>query len=392
VDTILVILPDFTWPSKDFIAHYASHVPGVLALAKFGISVSMTQETLEWLKTKSQLLLPKRLSLSVSDVVAATLISRNRGLCEYSSHHGVETSKVAIEKAPEEASRPHPRSISKMLFQRQTLSNHRGGETRANHVVRELVDAAALPQCNVVAIVDRGNWDGVCVALLVKEMLVPRLSTAMTKVPHVLTEEDSIPPGTQCALVICTNGCFHSASFARHVLEAEETGVFFIPIVGEENFHFPTDTLYEEVRERAPSILKSQKHRHTQKDRTADNFVAAIETIFREIAVAVVLQDSEDIIAVRVGVIAGRLKRSTSLRHQASLKPGRSRLFGSRGVRSSSSSSGNLDQSNQLSTLVETTTVDVSAVNACSTIHEASQSVSTSAPPPAEPWEEDTDI
>ena len=53
VDTILVVLPDFTWPTEDCITQYASHVPGVYGLAKFGISVSMAQVTLAWLSTKS---------------------------------------------------------------------------------------------------------------------------------------------------------------------------------------------------------------------------------------------------------------------------------------------------------------------------------------------------
>ena len=85
----------------------------------------------------------------------------------------------------------------------------------AEHVVQQLQDPAATVTCKVVAIVDRGNWEGICAALLVREMLVPQLSTAAEKVPHVLTEEDALPPDTDCALVLSTNGCFHSAHFAR---------------------------------------------------------------------------------------------------------------------------------------------------------------------------------
>ena len=315
--------------------------------------------------------LPNKLSLSVSDVVAGKLVSRRRGQCEFSPQHGVDTTRVAS------TVRERPTNIHKMLFQRQALSNLRGGpgQTRANHKVQQVMDPALMPTCKVVAIVDRGNWDGLCVALLVKEMLVSHLLTAVERVPYVLTEEDSLPPETESVLIICTNGCFHSASFLRHVLEAKETGVHFIPVVAEENVHFPTVTFYEEVRERAPIDLKSQNDRYTQEDRIKENLVTAIENIFLEIAIDVALQDSEDIIAVRIGVIAGRVLQTRSNRHI------------------SSSSTGSADQSKHSSELVETTTaVDVDYVHASSTTHEANPSVGTFFVPPGEPWEEDADI
>ena len=367
VDTCLVLLPDFTWPSEEFVTHYASHVPGVHALARFGISVSMVQATLAWLQTRSRLLLPNKLSLWVSDVVADKLISREQGLREYSQRRGVETRRVASQVVPEEV---RPGSLFERLCRRQRASKVPGGQTQATHVVLELADPTCSPTCKVVAIVDRGNWDGVCVALSVKEMLVPHLSTDVAKVPHVLTEEESLPPKTRCALIICTNGCFHSAPFARQVLEAEETGVFFIPVVGEGNFHFPTETFYEEVRRRAPSTLKSQKHSRTKEDRTADEFVAAIETIFYEIAIEVVLQDSEDTIALRVKVIADRLselREGTSDRQQASWTPGRSQRWEVPESTSSSIFTGRSDASTNSLTIMEDTTFVVHAVDACST-------------------------
>ena len=263
----------------------------------------MAQVTLAWLATKSQMSLPNKLSLSVTDAVAGKLVSRKRSQCEFSPQHGVDITRVAS------TVRERPTNIHKMLIHRQALSNRRGGtgQTRANHKVQQVMDPAVMLTCKVVANVDRGNWDGLCVALLVKEMPVSHLLTAVERVPYVLTEEDPLPPETEIALIICTNGCFHSASFLRQVLQAKEMGVHFIPVVAEENFHFPTETFYEEVRERAPIVLKSQNDRYTQEDRIKENMVTAIENIFLEIAIDVALQDSEDIIAVRVTVIAGRL-------------------------------------------------------------------------------------
>ena len=147
-----------------------------------------------------------------------------------------------------------------MLFHRQALSNLRGGpgQRRASHNVQQVMDPA------VAAIVDRGNWDGVCVALLVKEMLVSHLLTALEQVSDVLTEEDSLPPETGSALIICTNGCFHSASFVRQVLEAKEMGAHFEPVMAEENFHFPTETFHKGgARECADRLGVTEPSLHT---------------------------------------------------------------------------------------------------------------------------------
>ena len=245
VDTILVVLPCFTWPTDDFFTRYATHVPGILGISKFGISVEMARVTLSWLQSQSRLSLPHKVSLSVSEVVARKLVSHKRGLCEYSMQFGVESRSLNVVQAD--------RSLSRTLRRKFTRNDP------AEHVVAQLEDQGAMLTSKAVAIVDRRNWEGICAALLVREMLVSHLSAAPEKVHHVLTEDDGLPPDTDSALILCTNGCFHSVHFAHQVLAAAATGVHLIPIVAEENFHFPTDAFHEDVRRRAPSILQSQK-------------------------------------------------------------------------------------------------------------------------------------
>ena len=218
----------------------------------------------------------------------------NEALCEYSTQPGVDSTSLSSEVEAE-------RRLSHVIrrtFQRDHL---------AEHAVEQLEDPAATLTCQAVAIVDRGNWEAVCAALLVREMLVPQMSTAPKRVPHVLTEDDALPPDTECALILCTNGCFHSAHFAKQLLAAAAVGVHFIPVVAEENFHFPTEALYEEVRRRAPSTSQSQTF-------TAEHLVTVIGTIFEEIGIDVVLQGAEEIIAVHVAAIAGRLQETRSKR------------------------------------------------------------------------------
>ena len=235
VDVVLVVLPCFTWPTEEFLENYASHVPGIFGIAKFGISVDMAQVTLSWLKSRSRISLPLKVTLSVLDAVAGKLAARKRGLCEYSTQAGVDSTRLVSEV---EVQRRPSLSIRE-TFQR---------DHPAEHAVQQLEDPAATLTCQAVMIVDRGNWEGICAALLVREMLVPQLSTAPERVPHVLTEDDALPSDTECALILCTNGCFHSEHFAKQLLAAAALGVHFIPVIAEENFHFPTESLYEEVR------------------------------------------------------------------------------------------------------------------------------------------------
>ena len=126
------------------------------------------------------------------------------------------------------------------------------------------------------------------------------------------------------------------------------------------------------MRERAPTRLEvTETIVARRRTRIKENLVTAIENIFLEIAIDVALQDSEDIIGVRIGVIAGRVLQTRSSRQRASLEAGSDHGMGSLGALISSSSTGSADQSRDSSALVETTTtVDVDYVHASSTIHE----------------------
>ena len=170
VDVVLVVLPCFTWPTEEFLENYASYVPGIFGIAKFGISVDMAQVTLSWLKSRSRISLPPKVTLSVLDAVAGKLAARKRGLCEYSTQAGVDSTRLVSEV---EAQRRPTRSI------RETCRR----DHPAEHAVQLLEDLPATLTCQAVVIVDRGNWEGICAALLVREMLVSQLSTAPESSP-----------------------------------------------------------------------------------------------------------------------------------------------------------------------------------------------------------------
>jgi len=132
-------------------------------------------------------------------------------------------------------------------------------------------------------------------------MLVQHHTTSLEKVPHVLSDDDVLPPSVEMVLVVCSTGCFHSSAFCRHVLSADEIGARFIPIVAVENFRFPVGGQFaEEMRHTAPAITDSGKG-------NLEDLVRVVCRIFEEIAIDVVLRDSEEVIAVRIAAISARL-------------------------------------------------------------------------------------
>lgn len=50
VDTILLVFPDFRWPTREFVKNYAQHMEGVLELAQYGSDVRLAREALRWLR------------------------------------------------------------------------------------------------------------------------------------------------------------------------------------------------------------------------------------------------------------------------------------------------------------------------------------------------------
>ena len=166
VDTILLLFPDFTWPTDEFVERYADHVEGVLSLAKYGISVDHVQEALKLLTSRPNILLPRKVTLSMMDVVASKLVAQRRGQMESSTHHGIETKDVPSKRRGSEEKNQPDSAVANVGFLGRLPQSYHG--LRA-HVVRDLVDLPAIQNCRVVAVVDQGDWEAVCAALLVRE-------------------------------------------------------------------------------------------------------------------------------------------------------------------------------------------------------------------------------
>ena len=82
VDTVLLIFPEFEWPSNTFIEDYVTHVEGVVSLAEYGIHVEMAQDTLRWLLVRPQIVLPHAMTMAGVDATVAKLIQCKHGRTE----------------------------------------------------------------------------------------------------------------------------------------------------------------------------------------------------------------------------------------------------------------------------------------------------------------------
>ena len=79
VDTFLVRLADFNWPSPEFLDNYAVHVEGILSLTEFGINEEMAKITLRWLRGRPSMLLSPTVTLSCVDLIIRKLVARKGG-------------------------------------------------------------------------------------------------------------------------------------------------------------------------------------------------------------------------------------------------------------------------------------------------------------------------
>merc|ERR1719383_881819 len=82
LDTVLIIFPEFDWPSDNFVDDYAAHVEGIVSLAVHGVSVEMAQETLRWLVGRPRIALPPDLSLPNVNAVVEKVARRKQGTDE----------------------------------------------------------------------------------------------------------------------------------------------------------------------------------------------------------------------------------------------------------------------------------------------------------------------
>ena len=257
LNVLLVIFPEFRWPSKQFVSDFGLHVEGLESLVHCGISLDMILATLKWLPGFPQITLPKSMTLACVVIVVDMLIARKGGNCDGANVPGIVS------------------------------ENARGGEA-ARQRMQLLTDGRPPLSCQVVSVVDHSNSEAVCTAHILRELLTTHCPL-MTKVPHVIGADEHVADDVHMVLMICSNGCFRRGCFVRQVVEAAALGARILPILVEEGCHIPQDW-HTECQELASRT-------------DAGDVAVMMESIFKTIAVSEHVQDSDEVLDLRAGTI-----------------------------------------------------------------------------------------
>ena len=292
VDTILVFFPDFRWPSREFVGDYSQHVSGILSLAAYGISEEMARATLLWLASRPVILLPSTMSVACADAVAGKLVGRRQGKCETAGVPGMMSAASREEKLREVFRAEASGQADDAGLERQSLGIR-------HQVFDGLTDGAIPLSCEVVSVADLSNWQAVCTALVVKELLKGHFPL-LSRVSYLLGPEEHLPENTATVLVVCSNGCFHCPRFVGQLMQAQALSVNLLPIIAEESFRFPSEQWYQELSRLSPHLLSSSRY-------APRLLVPFVRRLFQQIATHVSAQDSESALQVRVAAIAQRL-------------------------------------------------------------------------------------
>ena len=116
----------------------------------------------------------------------------------------------------------------------------------------------------------------------------------------VLGPEDCLPETAQTLLIVCSNGCFQRPNVVRQLFEAVNLGIQAVPIIVDDTFQFPSESMYAELRANSARVMAGS-------GRHVDELVALIGCLFEEIAVSFRCQDSQHVIEVRVAAVVERL-------------------------------------------------------------------------------------
>mmetsp|Transcript_50538 Transcript_50538/g.162320 ORF Transcript_50538/g.162320 Transcript_50538/m.162320 type:complete len:329 (-) Transcript_50538:13-999(-) len=245
----LVILPDFGYPSDDFITEYQRYVPDVVLLAEHGIGVPIVQEFLRSFKMQPKVRMPSDPSRQIMVALVGQLLVKNA---------------VGADEVELSATAP-----------------------------LRTIQTSTIAQKVIVA--DQGNMEALCTAHVIKMGLMRLLPEAL----HVLMKGERLPKATKHMVLVCTNGIFQDHFIASTLVDAQVADVAVVPVVSEAAFRFPSPESIQELRKNGIKTVDDGGP-EIDSDAMADIVVA----IFTEIAVEVNPQDSEEIIAVRLQALS----------------------------------------------------------------------------------------
>eukprot|EP00931_Biecheleriopsis_adriatica_P013512 TRINITY_DN11493_c0_g1_i1.p1 TRINITY_DN11493_c0_g1~~TRINITY_DN11493_c0_g1_i1.p1 ORF type:complete len:1561 (-),score=304.57 TRINITY_DN11493_c0_g1_i1:276-4292(-) len=205
VKLIKVVFPDFVPYSKDFIDHYAEHVPGVSQLTPEGIDLHMVQDMLQWMQDQDTITLPEKLTEDVMTNLCTSIVKNSFGCIS----EGAATAQELKSKA--------------------------------------------------VIFVDHANMEAVSASYILAKLVAPHFAHDPAMMPKVLEAGQALCEGTEVVLIVCTNGAFQQSAFLRLLIDADRFGLMHLPILASEGFRFPTGQFLQEHLPLAASLSEDPR-------------------------------------------------------------------------------------------------------------------------------------
>ncbi|CAE7337311.1 RPS6 [Symbiodinium natans] len=97
-------------------------------------------------------------------------------------------------------------------------------------------------------LVDLDNMEAAATAFVLLGLVRKKVMASGGAVPHVLMKEKKVPPSVKAVLLICSDGCFHSAQVAAWLLQVLTVkNCALLPIIAEDGFRFPSESFYDQL-------------------------------------------------------------------------------------------------------------------------------------------------
>jgi hypothetical protein len=269
-----VRFPDFDIPKDKVIEDYGALVD-ISCLAPYGLDLAMVQSMLRWIcDLPPRFTIPPTLDLGVINECRDGLLTFSSGSSK--GHR---------------AKRPNRPSVGMS----GTSTTSRKSEVSNNLFI----------------VPDYSNMEMVSTGFVLMKLLTPHFAHNASMVPRVIPQGQALPSTTQTCIFILSNGVFTNPDFMHTLILAGELRTCFIPIISEDGFRFPTDSMVSELMPAMPALLqKIGSKLETQA------VITLIRDVFKEIAVVFAPQDyssTELLLNVKAKDVVTRLTNSSRL-------------------------------------------------------------------------------
>jgi len=301
VTVVRVKLPDFV--ALDEAAINACHkMDGISMLAEHGMSVDMVQHALRWLGTTTEIGMPMEVTNAEMRKLVDGLVHQNdAGVVRKNSSSTRNSSTTTM-----------------------ALTFGLRGSVRTNSGGDKTSSSSQSPKAIILA--DQANLEAACTARIIHKMLMPLVLLEGNKgqsnsAVHVLMLEEEMPAGVRQVILVCTNGVTERPHVFRALVVASEAEADFLPVVSEPSFRFPTSAFYKTLRD---AVWQSESSVGAAASSSSiggsSEIVRIVIEIFKEIAIEVNPQDHENVLGLRIGILASRLLDAGRKDHGAMMR------------------------------------------------------------------------